>query len=169
MTPAPSPRRETLAEARGHDDRPDDRPEAEGREEHGCSLHIAAGRRPSRRRAGTSRAETRRGSRGRRDRRGPAGTARPRTTLTPALRLSRTLPSPRSPSARRAGAQRSATMTAKKERRRSGRSRRPRRACRTRSRARTGPMTRARLNWIEFSATAFGRSSRSTSVGTSAW
>ncbi len=35
--------------------------------------------------------------------------------------------------------------------------------------ASTGPTTRARLNWIEFSATALGRSSRSTSVGTSAW
>ena len=34
--------------------------------------------------------------------------------------------------------------------------------------ARTGPMTRARLNWIEFRATAFGTSSLSTSVGTSA-
>jgi hypothetical protein len=28
-----------------------------------------------------------------------------------------------------------------------------------------GPITRARLNWIEFSATAFGRCSLPTSVG----
>ena len=33
--------------------------------------------------------------------------------------------------------------------------------------ASSGPNTRARLNWIEFSAIAFGRSFFSTSVGTS--
>src|SRR5262245_16426749 len=32
----------------------------------------------------------------------------------------------------------------------------------------TGPIIRAKLNWIEFSAIAFGRSSGSTSVGTTA-
>ena len=61
-----------------------------------------------------------------------------------------------------------ATMTAKKERPFS-----PKHAAAPRvanaAPASTGPITRARLNWIEFSATAFGRSSLSTSVGTSAW
>ena len=33
----------------------------------------------------------------------------------------------------------------------------------------SGPMTRATLNWMEFSATAFGRSFLSTSDGTSVW
>ena len=35
--------------------------------------------------------------------------------------------------------------------------------------ARAGPTITATLNWIEFSAMAFGMSSRSTSVGINAW
>src|ERR1041385_6560435 len=35
--------------------------------------------------------------------------------------------------------------------------------------ARSGPTTRARLNWMELRAMAFGRSFFSTSVGTKAW
>ena len=35
--------------------------------------------------------------------------------------------------------------------------------------ATTGPIIRARLNWMELSATALGRSSLPTSVGTSDW
>ena len=146
---------------------PEDRPAAEGGEKGAVAPGAAVEDLPREDGKERHERESSRRSRGRRGRRGPAGPCASRRLRRPpsALRgcsLLRLRP--------RGGAgSRRARRRRRGTRARSAPCSRRRRAGGRRGRRSPGPTTRARLNWMELSAIAFGISSRGTSVGKSAW